>query len=171
MEKCEIQLNSIDCYFFCEAYIFPWAESEMSKLPRPPMKISNCYLQGKDLKAWGSSSCGVNDRRLQLEVYAQDSRHSNSFRWIIELYFGRIKFKSCISNSNPVSGILSNFSTDFLNVQVSQIHDYYARGISTNFGYWGTAWKWIFPDTSLICLIQILKSVSLWPSSNALLTY
>ena len=96
MEKCEIQLNSIDCYFFCEAYIFPWAESEMSKLPRPPMKISNCYLQGKDLKAWGSSSCGVNDRRLQLEVYAQDSRHSNSFRWIIELYFGRIKFKSCI---------------------------------------------------------------------------
>ena len=167
MEKCEIQLNSIDCYFFCEAYIFPWAESEMSKLPRPAMKIGNCYLQGKDLWAWGSRSCGVNDRRLQLEVYAKDSRHSNSFRWIIELYLRTYQIQILYL----LSGILSNFSTDFLNVQVSQIHEYYARGISTNFCYWGTAWKWIFPDTSLICLIQILKSVSLWPSSNALLTY
>ena len=138
---------------------------------RPQMKACNCNLPAKVLKTWGSSSWGLQLYGQRSEASARGLRPGlQTFEFLPMNYWTLLRTYQ-IQILYLLSGILSNFSTDFLNVQVSQIHDYYARGISTNFCYWGTAWKWIFPDTSLICLIQILKSVSLWPSSNALLTY
>ena len=155
MKKCEIQLNSIDCYFFRGSLNFSvkphkWANDHDHRWLRPlEQQIAIKRRQLKEVQLQGSPAA--------LSRASGDS--TQGVRFLPMNYWTLLRTYQ-IQILYLLSWILSNFSTDFLNVQVSQIHDYYARGISTNFCYWGTAWKWIFPDTSLICLIQILKSGS-----------